>query len=383
MIPYGKQSISKDDVDAVIDVLKSDFLTQGPAIEIFEDKVKDYCKSRYASSFNSATSALHAACMAIGVGKGDYVWTSAITFVASSNCALYCGANIDFIDIDSNSSNICIDKLEEKLKKSQQENTLPKAIIPVHLTGQSCDMKKIKELSDKYGFSIIEDASHAIGGKYLGDSIGSCKYSDVTIFSFHPVKIITTAEGGIATTNDKNLFNKLNLFRSHGITRDKNFLLSKNEGPWYYEQLELGYNYRMTDLQAALGSSQMNQLESFVTKRHELASRYDSLLKDVNVKTPIQCSYNYSSYHLYVIRVNSSCHRSIFENFRKKNILVNLHYIPVYHHPYYQKLGFKNGYCPEAEQYYSEAISIPIYPDLKKEEQQLIVDILISEVGKI
>ncbi len=383
MIPYGKQSISKDDVDAVIDVLKSDFLTQGPAIEIFEDKVKDYCKSRYASSFNSATSALHAACMAIGVGKGDYVWTSAITFVASSNCALYCGANIDFIDIDSNSSNICIDKLEEKLKKSQQENTLPKAIIPVHLTGQSCDMKKIKELSDKYGFSIIEDASHAIGGKYLGDSIGSCKYSDVTIFSFHPVKIITTAEGGIATTNDKNLFNKLNLFRSHGITRDKNFLLSKNEGPWYYEQLELGYNYRMTDLQAALGSSQMNQLESFVTKRHELASRYDSLLKDVNVKTPIQCSYNYSSYHLYVIRVNSSCHRSIFENFRKKNILVNLHYIPVYHHPYYQKLGFKNGYCPEAEKYYSEAISIPIYPDLKKEEQQLIVDILISEVGKI
>lgn len=383
MIPYGKQSISKDDVDAVVDVLKSDFLTQGPAVKIFEDKVKDYCKSRYASSFNSATSALHAACMAIGVSKGDYVWTSAITFVASSNCALYCGASVDFIDIDSNSSNICIDKLDEKLKKSKQENTLPKAIIPVHLTGQSCDMKKIKELSEKYGFSIIEDASHAIGGKYHGDSIGNCKYSDITIFSFHPVKIITTAEGGIATTNDKNLFNKLNLFRSHGITRDKDFLLSKNEGPWYYEQLELGYNYRMTDLQAALGSSQMNQLEDFVTKRHELASRYSSLLKDVNVKIPIQCSYNYSSYHLYVIRVNSSSHRSIFEKLREKNILVNLHYIPVYHHPYYQKLGFKNGYCPEAEQYYSEAISIPMYPDLKKDEQQLIVDILISEVGKI
>ena len=383
MIPYGRQSISQEDIDAVVDVLKSDFLTQGPAIKIFEDKVKNYCKSKYAVSFNSATSALHIACMALGVTKGDYVWTSAITFVASSNCALYCGARVDFIDINNDTNNICVNKLEEKLKEAKLNNNLPKVVIPVHLTGQSCDMEKIKELSLEYGFKIIEDASHAIGGKYANENIGNCKFSDITVFSFHPVKIITTAEGGLATTNDKNLNNKLSVLRTHGITRDHNMLVNKDEGPWYYEQLYLGYNYRMTDIQAALGSSQMQKLDTFVAKRQEIAANYNNLLKSVNIKIPVQSQNNYSSYHLYVIRVtDSDSHRSVFEKLRKNGILVNLHYIPVYFHPYYQNLGFKKGYCIEAEKYYSEAISIPIYPDLTLEEQNFIVDILTSEVGK-
>jgi UDP-4-amino-4,6-dideoxy-N-acetyl-beta-L-altrosamine transaminase len=384
VIPYGRQEINQADIDAVIAVLKSDFLTQGPAVPAFEKTVADYCSAHHAVAVNSATSALHIACLALGVGKDDIVWTTPITFVASANCALYCGATIDFVDIDSQAYNMSVKCLEQKLVLAEKIGKLPKVLIPVHLCGQPCDMESIYVLSRKYGFKIIEDASHAIGGKYKDEPIGNCRYSDITIFSFHPVKIITTAEGGMAMTNDEQLAKRMHLLRSHGITRDVNDMTHTPDGPWYYQQIDLGYNYRMTDLQAALGLSQMQRLDEFVTKRHAIAKRYDQLLADLPVHKPWQHEDSYSGLHLYVIRLKldeiGKTHRQVFESLRKLDIGVNLHYIPVYLQPYYEKLGFKVGYCLEAEQYYAEAISLPLYPGLTEAQQELVVTALYKAI---
>ena len=380
MIPYGRQEITKDDIDSVIEVLKSDFLTQGPMVPVFENEIKEYCNVKYAVASNSATSALHSACYALGVSKGDLVWTSANTFVASSNSAIYCGADVDFIDIDPTSYNICTINLEKKLIEANKVGRLPKVVIPVHLTGQSCDMKRISELSKIYDFRVIEDASHSIGSEYLNIKVGSCSFSDITVFSFHPVKIITTGEGGIATTNSNALSKKMETFRSHGITRDLNLMHKESDGPWYYEQIDLGYNYRMTDIHAALGVSQLKRLDNIVSKRHEIAKYYDENFFDMPIKTPIQSNDCYSSYHLYVIRLKlneiSISHKTVFEKLRAEGVLVNLHYMPVYLHPYYKKLGFKKGYCEEAERYYSDAISIPIFPSLKKIKQEEVIGLI-------
>lgn len=379
-IPYGRQSISDDDIQAVVDVLQSDFITQGPAVHKFEDSIKSYCSVKHAIATNSATSALHIACLALEIGIGDIVWTSPITFVASANCALYCGADVDFVDIDLQTYNLSCDALEEKLITAQKINKLPKAIIVVHFAGQSCNMQCIKELSEKYNFKVIEDASHAIGGRYLEEPIGNCKYSDITIFSFHPVKIITTAEGGIATTQNSNLAEKMELLRSHGITRNPELMTQKPDGGWYYQQITLGFNYRMTDLQAALGASQMQHLDKFVSKRHELKKRYDEELQELPLILPSQSDLAYSALHLYPILLEtektSKSHQQIFNELRHSNIGVNLHYIPVYKQPYYQKMGFDASNFPNAEYYYNRAISIPLYYELSIEEQDTVVDAL-------
>jgi UDP-4-amino-4,6-dideoxy-N-acetyl-beta-L-altrosamine transaminase len=380
MIPYGRQDINEDDIQAVVDVLRSDFLTQGPIVPAFEKSIADYCGVKHAVAVNSATSALHIACLALEVGRGDIVWTSSITFVASANCALYCGADIDFVDIDSHTFNMSVNCLSEKLKQAKKSGKLPKVVIPVHLCGQPCDMEKIHALSLEYGFKLIEDASHAVGGKYQNKPIGNCEFSDITVFSFHPVKIITTGEGGMAVTNNELLAKKLCLLRSHGITRDQAEMENKSDGPWYYEQIDLGFNYRMTDIQAALGLNQMQRLDKFVAKRHRIAKRYDQLLADFPVKTPRQIAESYSGLHLYVIKLKlteiNKTHRQVFEELRALGVGVNLHYIPVYKQPYYKNLGFKAGYCEEAERYYNEALSLPIYPGLSESEQNLILETL-------
>lgn len=380
MIPYGRQDINDADIQSVVDVLKSDFLTQGPAVPTFEKSVSDYCGAKYAVSANSATSVLHIACLALGVGKGDLVWTSPITFVASANCALYCGAEVDFVDIDPRTFNISVDKLAEKLADAKLKGRLPKVVIPVHLCGQSCDMAAIFRLSVEYGFKIIEDASHAIGGKYLNKPIGNCDYSDITVFSFHPVKIITTAEGGLATTNNSLIAKKMFLLRSHGITRDQDDMVNTSHGPWYYEQIELGFNYRMTDIQASLGVSQMQRLDTFVNKRHQIANRYNAELSSLPVTQQHQMTDAHSAFHLYVIRLQlsdiSKTHRQVFVDLRQAGILVNLHYMPVYLQPYYKKMGFETGYCPEAERYYAEAISLPMYTTLTDEQQGVVINTL-------
>jgi UDP-4-amino-4,6-dideoxy-N-acetyl-beta-L-altrosamine transaminase len=385
VIPYGRQDVNQSDIDAVVAVLRSDFLTQGPAVPAFEKSIADYCGVQHTVAVNSATSALHIACLALGVGNGDIVWTTPITFVASANCALYCGATIDFVDIDPLSYNISVEQLAEKLAVAKKIGKLPKVLIPVHLCGQPCDMESIYTLSQEYGFKIIEDASHAIGGKYKGEAIGNCRYSDITVFSFHPVKIITTAEGGMAMTNNAQLANRMQLLRSHGITRDSNDMTHEPDGPWYYQQIDLGFNYRMTDLQAALGLSQMRRLDEFVTQRHVIAKRYNQLLADLPVNTPWQNEDSYSGLHLYVIRLKlaemGKTHRQVFEAMRALGIGVNLHYIPVYHQPYYENLGFKTGYCLEAEQYYAEAISLPMYPGLTEAQQDLVVTALHEAIG--
>ncbi len=373
MIPYGRQDISEADIQAVVDVLRSDFLTQGPAVPAFEKTVAGYCDAQHAVAANSATNALHIACLALGVGPGDWVWTSPITFVASANCALYCGAQVDFVDTDPRTYNLSVDRLAEKLAQAEKSGCLPKAIIAVHLCGQPCDMAAIHALGQRYDFKIIEDASHAIGGRYKGEPIGNCRYSDITVFSFHPVKIITTGEGGMALTNDENLAKRMQRLRSHGITRDTAEMTHAPDGPWYYQQIDLGFNYRMTDLQAALGLSQMQRLDEFVVKRHAIARRYDRLLADLPVITPWQHPDSHSGLHLYVIRLKlheiGKTHREVFETMRAAGIGVNLHYIPVYRQPYYEQMGFKAGLCPEAEQYYLEAISLPIYPALTEAQQ--------------
>ena len=380
MIPYGKQDVNQDDIDAVISVLLSDFLTQGPQVPLFEKTVADYCHADYGVAVNSATSALHIACLSLGLSKGDWLWTSPNTFVASANCGLYCGAKIDFVDIDPQTYNLCAIELEKKLIKAKQLGNLPKIVIPVHFAGQSCDMRRIHQLSQEYGFRVIEDASHAIGGKYLGNPVGGCQYSDITVFSFHPVKIITTAEGGFATTNNFELAEKMQLYRSHGVTRNPDLMTKEPEGDWYYQQVTLGFNYRMTDIQAALGISQMQRLDEFIEKRHQLQQCYDELLVDLPLVLPYQSEDSYSALHLYPIQIKfeklGKTKSQLFSELRENNIGVNVHYIPVHRQPYYEGLGFKQGDFPHVETYYSQAISIPLYYGLSFNKQQEVVNSL-------
>ncbi|MGJ8645361.1 MAG: UDP-4-amino-4,6-dideoxy-N-acetyl-beta-L-altrosamine transaminase [Marinomonas colpomeniae] len=377
MIPYGKQDIIQADIDAVVDVLKSDFLTQGPQVPVFERALKNATGADYALAVNSATSALHIACLALDLGAGDILWTTPITFVASANCGLYCGAGVDFVDIDPATYNLCPQALKLKLIEAKEQNRLPKVLVAVHLCGQPCDMKAIHVLAVEFGFKVIEDASHAIGGRYLDSSIGSCEFSDITVFSFHPVKIVTTAEGGAALTNDDTLANKMALYRSHGITRDESLMENTPHGSWYYEQVTLGFNYRMTELQAALGVSQMTRLEEFVATRHRLASRYYEKLNDLPITLPYQLPNTYSGLHLFVIRIDlsriSKTHKDVFDELRAQGIGVNLHYIPVHLQPYYQRMGFKLGDFPQAESYYTNAISLPMFHGMKDEQQDEVI----------
>lgn len=377
MIYYGKQCIDEQDINAAIEVLKSDFLTQGPAIEKFEQAVAEYCGAKYAVAVTNATSALHIACMAAGLGTGDILWTSPITFTASANCGRYCGADVDFVDIDNDTYNMSVTALKEKLEKAEVK---PKVVVPVHLAGQSCDMEEIHKLAEQYGFTVIEDASHAIGADYKDTKVGCCKYSDMVVFSFHPVKIITTGEGGMVLTNNENLYKKLTLYRSHCITRNPELMTKEADGPWYYQQIGLGFNYRMTDVQAALGYSQLTKVDKFVARRRQLAARYNELLKDLPVKLPYQNPETNSSWHLYLVRVDFSkvnkTKKQIFAEMKEKGVCLNLHYIPVHTQPYYQNLGFKNGDFPVSEKYYEEVFTLPIYYSLTDEEQDYIVNAL-------
>lgn len=378
MINYGRQDISEDDIEAVVRVLRSDFLTQGPAVPSFEKSVCDFTGAAHAIAVNSATSALHIACLALDLGVGDWLWTSPTTFVASSNCALYCGARVDFVDIDPKSYNMSVERLAEKLAIAEKTGTLPKVVVPVHICGQSCDMQRIAALAERYGFRIIEDASHAIGGSYDGRPIGECRYSDITVFSFHPVKIITTGEGGMCVTNDAELAARLRRYRSHGITSDPALMSPRSEGEiWNYQQIDLGFNYRMTDIQAALGNSQMVRLEEFVDRRQAIAGRYDRAFADCDVVTPWQHPATRSSYHLYVVRVperaGASEQSRVYEYMYEHEIHVNLHYIPVYRQPYYERMGFPAGYCVEAERYHREAISLPMYAALSDAQQDEVI----------
>ena len=385
-IPYGRHDINQTDIDAVNAVLKSDFLTQGSRVPEFEGVISKFCGAQYSVAVNSATSALHIACLSLEIGVGDCVWTSPITFVATANCVLYCGATVDFVDIDPVTYNLSVDRLAEKLSEAKKVGQLPKAVIAVHFAGQSCDMLGIHTLSLQYGFTIIEDASHAIGGKYKSEQIGNCRYSDITVFSFHPVKIITTGEGGMATTNNKNLATRMRQLRSHGIVSLESELQPSDKTEiWNYQQIGLGFNYRLTDIQAALGISQMQRLEEFIAKRHAIAQIYNQLLSALPVQIPVQHPDNYSSYHLYVIRLRTQSRnrtqREVYDSLRAANIQVNLHYIPVYRQPYYERFGFSRGYCLEAERYYSEAITIPIYSALSEMQQTRVVLAIQEAVG--
>ena len=385
MIPYSHQSISSDDINAVVEVLESDFLTQGLGVPTFEKAVCKYTGGKYGLAVNSATSALHLSCLALGLKKNDWLWTSPITFVASANCGLYCGAKIDFVDIDSNTWNISIEKLESKLKKAERENRLPKILVAIHLCGLSCDMVEINKLSKKYGFNVIEDASHAIGGKFQYKRIGSCSYSDMTVFSFHAIKGITTGEGGMVVTNNKYLADQIELLRNHGITRNKSLMSAEADGQWYYQQIELGFNYRMTDIQAALGSSQLKRLDQFILRRHEIAKFYDEQFVDLPLKFQQTTPEKYSGMHLYVLRLMKGkikkSRQRVFDELRENDIGVNVHYIPIHLQPFYRKFGFQEGDFAEAESYYKEAISLPIYPDLADEEINSIINTVRKCVG--
>ena len=378
-IPYGRQDINEEDIAAVEAVLKSDWLTQGPAVEGFEEAVRRYCGAGYGVAMNSATSALHLACRALSLGPGDVMWTSPNTFVASANAARYCGASVDFVDIDERTYNMSVAALTEKLATVRKhKGVLPKIVMPVHFAGQSCDMREIGRLAEEFGFSVIEDASHAIGGRYLDRPVGDCRFSSITVFSFHPVKIVTTGEGGMAVTNSAELAARMQLLRSHGVTRDPRLMKGPSQGPWYYEQVELGYNYRMTDIQAALGTSQMQRINDFVRKRHAIADRYDKGLAELPVVLPWQNPDAKSAYHLYPIRIDSSktprSREDVFDHFRKAGIGVNVHYIPVHTQPYYRTLGFKNKSFPVAEHYYEGAISLPLFSTLDVAQQDTVVD---------
>ena len=387
MIPYGKQWISQQDIDAVVSVLTSDFLTQGPAVPRFEKAFAKKVAAEFAVSSNSATSALHIACLALGVSKGDIVWTSPVSFVASSNCALYCNATVDFVDIDPATYNMSVEVLEQKLYEAEINGTLPKVVIPVHLAGQSCDMKAIHSLSLKYGFKIIEDASHATGARYDGQPVGSCKYSDIAVFSFHPVKIITSGEGGMAVTNSAETMLRMASLRSHGITRDPDLMTIEPDGAWFYQQLELGFNYRMTDIHAALGLSQLEQLDKFVEQRHAIANTYFDQLEIDGITLPFQHRDNYSSFHLFILNFTDlagpQSRNVVFNRLRESGVNVNLHYIPIYRHPFYSAMGFDPSRFPEGEKYYQRAVSIPMYPNLTEQEQAFVIDVIKADTTKV
>ena len=383
MIPYGRQHIIDDDVEAVVRTLRSDFLTQGPAVPAFERAVAEYTGAAHAVAVNSATSALHIACMALGLGPGDTLWTSPNTFLASANCARYCGASVDFVDVDPASYNLCAAALAAKLEQAQKAGKLPKVVVAVHFAGESCDMREIRALSRKYGFAVIEDASHAIGAQYAGRPVGCGEFSDITVFSFHPVKIVTTAEGGMALTNDAALATAMQLHRSHGMTRDPALMKGESEGPWYYQQVDLGYNYRLTDLQAVLGVSQMQRLQTYVARRQATVQRYDALLAGLPLTRPRRAPDRLSALHLYPIVLHEAGRRrAVFEALRAAGIGVNVHYIPVHLQPYYRELnGSGPGDFPQAEAYYAGAISLPIYYTLTDEEQDQVVAALRSALG--
>lgn len=379
MIPYGRQEITERDINSVVEILSSDFLTQGPVIPKFEHAVKGYCGASYALAVNSATSALHIACLALGLKEGDLLWTSPNTFVASANCALYCGAEVDFVDICPSTYNLSVEQLEEKLERASAMGRLPKILVTVHFAGQSCQMNEVRAIADSYGVKIIEDASHAIGGSFLSSKVGSCDYSDVTIFSFHPVKIITTGEGGMLLTNSKDVADRAELYRTHGITRQIDRLES-NDGPWFYEQHCLGFNYRLTDIQGALGLSQLERLDEIVTRRHEIAGIYNQELADLPLTLPHQNPSQYSAYHLFVILVDPERRLQIFEKLREQDIGVNVHYIPVHTQPYFANLGFLREDFPEAMKYYRSTISIPMFPTLTEGDQGRVIEALVREL---
>lgn len=380
MIPYGRQHITEADIEAVVDVLRSDFLTQGPAVPAFERAVAAQVGVRHVLAVNSATSALHIASLALGLGPGDRLWTVPNTFVASANCGRYCGAEVDFVDIDPDSWNLSVTALKAKLLQARRDGLLPKVLVPVHFGGQPTDQEAIWALAQEFGFKVLEDASHAIGASRHGEQAGNCKWSDITVFSFHPVKIITTGEGGMALTNDAELAGRMDMLRSHGITRDAAKFRQAAPGPWHYEQQALGFNYRMTDIQAALGSSQLARLDSYVERRNLLARRYDELLGGLPLQLPIVLAGNRSAFHLYVVRVKSNprgrTREQVFSELRQGGIGVNVHYMPVHLQPYYRELGFADGAFPVAESYASEAITLPLYPQLTEEGQDQVVSAL-------